>query len=129
MHTYGHPAEPVTAVERRSVQAIRQLVDLGARFGERPDGSLVVTGSSPEQIDLASSLGHLIPNRLDTYQTEGKLDIQRWAETAKRVLAAVERGAPWDELDPGDQRFAVQELEPFLVHLLNETRVDTDADE
>jgi hypothetical protein len=129
MHTYGRPAAPVTAVERRSVQAIRQLVELGARFGERPDGSLDVTGSSPEQIDLASALGHLIPNRLDTYKTDGRLDIRRWAETANSVLAAVERGAAWDELDVDSQRFVVQELEPFLVSLLNETRVDPAADD
>jgi hypothetical protein len=45
------------------------------------------------------------------------------------VLDAVERGATWDELDPETQQFAVQELEPFLVRLLNETHVDIDADE
>lgn len=113
---YGEPETPITEVEREGLRTIERLLDLGARFGERPDGSLDASGSSPDQVDLAGALTRLIPN--ESKEAEG-FDVQTWANLAKRVLKSFEMGRSWKQFTPVEQSFITAELEPFLVQLLH----------
>lgn len=100
----------VTEVEREGLRTIRNLVDLGTRYGAPPEGNLDVTSSTPEQIDLAVSLRrHLIPS---------EQNIQRWAQTAVAILTKLETVSAWDEMTDEEMAFVQGELEPFLKRLL-----------
>jgi hypothetical protein len=117
----------LTEVEREGLRTIRQLVDLGARFGQPPEGNLDVTGSSPEQIDLAASLEELIPGEWEDATTEsGKIDVPHWAKVAVEVLKEFEGGTSWDGLSEDNRRFVVEELDPFLKRLLEQPAEDSE---
>lgn len=120
----GKPARPVTEAELEEFRIISGLFDLGTRYGQPPEGNLDISGSSPEQIDLASALAELIPNEISVERerltTEERFDVRKWAAEAKRVLGKLEGDSCWDQLDSWEQEFVILELEPFLQALIEE---------
>lgn len=113
----GRPRGPVTSVEREGLSTIRHLVTLGARFGPSADGNLEVTGSTPEQVDLAVKLGDLLP---------AAEEIREWSSRADKILGQFEQAPQWEQFEPDDRDFINSELEPFLVQLLNVADEDDD---
>jgi hypothetical protein len=116
----GHPEDPVTAVERQGIDRIRDLVILGSHFGHDSNGSLDVTGSTPEQIDLVEELELLIPARAESVRgAHGVLDLRRWSDLACTILDLFKQEARWDSLSAEQREFVEMEFEPFLIGLLN----------
>jgi hypothetical protein len=114
-------ADPVTAIERQGLTTIRDLIDLGHRFYPDPGGNLDVTGSTPEEIDLAGELKRLLPGRLESVQSKaGGPDVRRWSEIASGVLTRFEEATGWQQLQASEREFVESELEPFLVKLIEE---------
>lgn len=116
----GRPISPVTEIERQGIQTIEELVNLGERFRHDPSGNLDFTGSTPEEIDLVSELEKLLPGSLPEVRgAGGEPDARKWSEYAARVFAQLKAEAAWDDFSPDLQQFVNEELEPFLIRLLN----------
>lgn len=117
--TRGQPAGPVTAVERQGIETIRSLIRLGDRFGHDPEGHLNFTGSTPEEIDLVKQLERLLPGRIEEVRGSKGIDLRKWSTLAGATLDSFEQEAKWDELPTAQREFIEEELEPFLIRLLN----------
>jgi hypothetical protein len=116
---FGKPTDPVTAVERRAISTIRNLINLGSRFGRGPDGNLDVTGSTPEQIDLFIELEDLLPGNIEEIQAaDGTVEVSKWSGIATGILERFEAEAAWNDFEPKQREFVDVELEPFLVKLI-----------
>jgi hypothetical protein len=108
LRRHGH-RDRLASADVTNVKTLRELLEIGGRYIEQPDGSLDIDGSSPEAFDLARELKAYISVK----------DVTRWTDEAIAALERLQDDIYWTQLNSTEQHFIEDQLEPFLVRVLN----------